>query len=269
MVNDWSDHPAYAISQPVVMSAGTHLVEFDYYQDGGGASASLSWTNPAIAVTVTPNSVGMMSAGQSLQLTAAVAGTSNSAVNWTISPAGLGTVSSSGLYTAPASVNGQETVTLTATSAADSTKSASANITLSPTPGLAACPAAGVNAFTGCYYLDQTFGTTGGLAFSRTDPQINFNWTNGPGSGVGQNNFSVRWQGNFTFTAGPYNFSVASDDGSQVYIDGQPIMNEWGQHAAFTTNQTVVMTAGQHLIQLDYFQAGGGASANLTWTAQQ
>ena len=51
-----------------------------------------------------------------------------------------------------------------------------------------------------------------------------------------------------------------------LYIDGQPVMNEWGQHAAYTLTQPVALTAGQHLIQLDYFQAGGGASANLSWS---
>ncbi len=269
VISDWNDHAAYTITQPIVMSPGAHLVQVDYYQSGGGASASLSWTNPAVSVTVTPGATGMMSAGQTLQLTAAVSGASNSQVNWTVSPAGLGTVSAAGLYKAPASVNGQETVTVTAASVADPSKSATAQITLSPTPSAASCPAPAVNAFTGCYYNDETFGTSQGLAFSRTDSQINFNWgVNGPGSGVGAYNFSARWQGYFTFAAGTYTFSASTDDGSILYIDGQPVLNEWGDHPAFTANQPVVMTAGQHLVQLDYYQASGAASANLTWTNQ-
>jgi len=266
VINDWSDHPARTITQPVVMSGGTHLIQLDYYQSGGGASASLSWTSPAIAVNVTPSTIGMLSARQTLQLTTSVSGTSNQGVNWTVSPAGMGTVSASGLYTAPAAVNGQETITVKATSVADSSKSATANITLNPAPGSASCPAPAVNAFTGCYYSDKTFGASQGLAFTRTDPRIAFNWANGPGSGVGAYNFSVRWQGYFTFAAGTYTFSVATDDGSMLYIDGQPVLNEWGDHPAYTLNQPVVMSAGQHLVQLDYYQAGGGASANLTWT---
>ena len=87
--------------------------------------------NPSVSITLTPSSA-TLSAGQTQQFTATVSNTSNTAVNWTISPTGVGTMSAAGLYTAPATISTQQTVTATATSQADSTQSASATISISP-----------------------------------------------------------------------------------------------------------------------------------------
>ncbi len=100
----------------------------------GGTSAS------SVAVSISPTTKTLY-AIQQQQFTATVTNTSNTAVNWSISPAGLGTVSSSGLYTAPSAINTQQTVTVTATSQADTTKSASATVTLMPTISVSVSPA--------------------------------------------------------------------------------------------------------------------------------
>lgn len=84
---------------------------------------------PPVAVSVTP-ATATLTASQTQAFAAAVTNTSNTAVIWTISPTGVGTIDSTGLYTAPSSISAQQTVTVTATSAADSTKSASATVTL-------------------------------------------------------------------------------------------------------------------------------------------
>jgi hypothetical protein len=83
----------------------------------------------AVAVAVSPTSASL-SGGQSTQFNTTVTGTTNTAVTWSLAPA-TGTVAN-GLYTAPASVSAQQTVVLTATSAADPTKMAQASITLMP-----------------------------------------------------------------------------------------------------------------------------------------
>jgi N-acetylneuraminic acid mutarotase len=72
---------------------------------------------------------------QSVQLTAAVHNSANSAVTWSLSGAGCsgvtcGTISSTGLYTAPESVPSTPSITVKATSVADTSKSASATITI-------------------------------------------------------------------------------------------------------------------------------------------
>ncbi len=101
------------------------------------ASASITIV-PTVVVTVTPANVSV-SAGSSQQFTASVAGTSNTAVDWTVSGTGCsgaacGTINSSGLYIAPAAIPSPDTVTVTAASVTNSGKSASAKITIESAP---------------------------------------------------------------------------------------------------------------------------------------
>jgi hypothetical protein len=110
---------------------------------GNGCSGG-SPLQPPVAVSVSP-ATATLYGGQTQQFTATVINTSNTAVTWTISPAGTGTISSSGLYTAPATISTQQTVTVTATSQANTAASASSTVTLMPktTPTITwAAPAA-------------------------------------------------------------------------------------------------------------------------------
>ena len=85
---------------------------------------------PVVAISVSPTSASV-AATKTLQFTATVSGTVNTAVTWQVSgDATHGTISTSGLYTAPASVPNPASVTITVTSQADSTKSAAAAVTV-------------------------------------------------------------------------------------------------------------------------------------------
>ncbi|MGA2649953.1 MAG: DUF2341 domain-containing protein [Terracidiphilus sp.] len=86
---------------------------------------------PILAIAVNPASADVY-AGQTQQFTATVTNTSNTAVSWSMSPAGVGSIDDTGLYTAPASITTEQTVTITATSQADSALTASASVTLVP-----------------------------------------------------------------------------------------------------------------------------------------
>jgi hypothetical protein len=55
-------------------------------------------------------------------------------VTWSLTP-NVGAISTAGLYTAPSSITSTQTVTVTATSAADTTKSGTAAVTLNPPAG--------------------------------------------------------------------------------------------------------------------------------------
>ena len=86
-----------------------------------------------VSVSISPGSASVQ-VGSSQQFTAAVTGTTNTAVNWLVGGiAGgnstVGTISSAGLYTAPSSAP-TNTVTVTAQSAFASTSSASATVTI-------------------------------------------------------------------------------------------------------------------------------------------
>ena len=97
------------------------------------ASAQVTITTP-ITVSISPTSASVQT-GMTQTFTAAVAGSSNTTVNWSVNGvaggnATVGMISTSGLYTAPTTVPSPAVVTVTAVSAADSTKSASAQTTV-------------------------------------------------------------------------------------------------------------------------------------------
>jgi len=125
-----------------------------------GAIASTSMTaavaaGSPIVVQITPTS-STVHAGGVLNFGALVTGTANQGVVWSINNSGGGTtvigyLTAQGNYEAPASVPSPNTVTITATSAADPTKSSSAVVTLvNPGPAiLSVSPASiGVGGFT-------------------------------------------------------------------------------------------------------------------------
>jgi len=58
-------------------------------------------------------------------------------------------------------------------------------------------------------------------------------------------------------TAGEYQFSTTSDDGSQLFIDGQLIVNNDGVHGARTVSGSAAMTAGVHSVVVTFFERAG------------
>ncbi|WP_248354413.1 hypothetical protein [Anaeromyxobacter oryzae] len=90
---------------------------------------------PVVAIAVTPRTATVAASG-SLAFTAAVSGTSNTAVAWSLQEAsGCGTISPTGQYTAPAAA---ATCHVVATSAADTTKRDVATVTVTaPAPAVA------------------------------------------------------------------------------------------------------------------------------------
>ena len=54
--------------------------------------------------------------------------------------------------------------------------------------------------------------------------------------------------------AGAYTFRLLSDDGSQLWIDGQQVIDHDGVHGATTKDGDVTLTAGSHALEVRYFQ---------------
>src|SRR5262249_36904616 len=96
------------------------------YVPGGTAPPAV------VSVRISPASF-TLGQSQSQQFSATVSGSSNTAVTWTMNPS-IGTLTAAGLYAAPASITAQQSVQITARSAADATKSATATVTLTPPP---------------------------------------------------------------------------------------------------------------------------------------
>lgn len=131
---------------------------------GGGTSAALSFTvqsAPAdpIRVSLSPTTAEV-EVGKRVQLTAAVTGTANTAVHWSVSGivggnSTVGTISNTGEYTAPLNRPSPNSLTIAATSAADGTASGTAIVTVAncslAAPGPASTQA---QARLGAYYFD-------------------------------------------------------------------------------------------------------------------
>jgi hypothetical protein len=118
--------PASVSTQTMVTVIATSM--FDATKTASAAVMLQPNAAGSVSVSLTPASVTMTS-GQVAQFSAAVSGTSNTGVTWSMSPS-LGSLSN-GTYTSPV-VTSQQAVSITATSVADPTKSASASVMLIP-----------------------------------------------------------------------------------------------------------------------------------------
>lgn len=73
-----------------------------------------------------------------------------------------------------------------------------------------------------------------------------------------KNNFAVEWEGWLRAEKEAfYNFSLTSDDGSWLWIDGNLIVDNGGTHNALTVSDTARLAPGMHRIHARYFQAEG------------
>jgi RHS repeat-associated protein len=146
--------------------------------DGSTLGTSAITLMPPLTVSITPGSATIQDAYLQQQFTASVTNATNTAVNWTINPAGAGSVDPTGLYIAPGDVSAQQTVTVTATSEQDSTKSASATVTLLPTVSLNVNPNfAQINA-------GQTIQLSASVT-NLSDPSVTWSVVAGQGACVG------------------------------------------------------------------------------------
>lgn len=122
-------------------------------------------------------------------------------------------------------------------------------------------------AYTGEYFNNP--GLSGAPVLVRDDAEVNFDWgTGSPSPIVPADNFSVRWtRWLYINPAGSYTFTMTSDDGSRVWVDGSLVIDTWWDHAPLARAATLNLTMGYHLIRVEYYERTGGAQAQLTITS--
>ncbi len=64
-------------------------------------------------------------------------------------------------------------------------------------------------------------------------------------------------------TTGLYRFSLTSDDGSRMWLDGRMLIDLDGLHGSETKEATAALSAGPHVVRIEYFNKTGGAVLNL------
>ncbi len=125
-----------------------------------------------------------------------------------------------------------------------------------------------ISGLRGSYFPNMTLT---GTPVQRIDGPLDFDWGTGtPGvTGIGADNFSVRWEGFVTPpVSGNYTFRTRSDDGVRLYLDGNLVIDNWTDHAP-TDNDSVpiALNAGQRYpVVMEYYENGGGAVAQLSWS---
>ena len=60
-------------------------------------------------------------------------------------------------------------------------------------------------------------------------------------------------------------FTLTSDDGSQLYVDGELVVDNDGLHGSAAKTGVAVLEAGPHAIEVRWFNATGGADLGLAW----
>ncbi|MBT6453658.1 MAG: hypothetical protein HOK60_11760 [Planctomycetes bacterium] len=82
-----------------------------------------------------------------------------------------------------------------------------------------------------------------------------------------QDNFGIRFDGEFLVSrAGQYQFSLTSDDGSKLWIDGVLVVDNGGVHGPTTKTGSMTLTSGWHGVDARVFEHGGGESIIVRWS---
>ena len=102
----------------------------------------------------------------------------------------------------------------------------------------------------------------------RVDSDVNFTWAFAGVTPKLKTNYSVRWTGVLSPSeTADYIIGFTGQDGYRVWINGDPIVNDWTQHRPSTTQTTPIhLESGKsYSIKIEYFQTIRSAEAKLVW----
>ena len=92
-----------------------------------------------------------------------------------------------------------------------------------------------------------------------------YNWNGFANSGV-KDYVGARFKGYlYVPIAGDYTFALTTDDGSRLYIDGDLIINNDGNHSSKRVEGSVTLSQGFHRIQTNYYEVRGAHVCILQW----
>ncbi|MCS6848175.1 MAG: PA14 domain-containing protein [Anaerolineae bacterium] len=104
-------------------------------------------------------------------------------------------------------------------------------------------------------------------AHSTIQPQlVNYWGRTPPHPSLAINNFSAVFTRteNFLHTQS-YLFDLQVDGAARVFLDGQPILDQWFNGKLRRAAKTVPIQAGLHTLRVEYYNTSGGAALCLSW----
>lgn len=108
-----------------------------------------------------------------------------------------------------------------------------------------------------------------GASVRRVDATVNFDWPDKPHPSIGNDTFSVRWTGKVVpvYTES-YTFYTISDDGARLWVNGQPLVNNWTDHGPVEDRGILLLQAGvTYDLRMEYYEQAVGATAKLLWSS--
>lgn len=120
----------------------------------------------------------------------------------------------------------------------------------------------GVGPWRGEYFAQEDFE---GKAIVQRDRALEFDWQDGPiHPELPPSKISIRWDTCLELDAAKsVAFQVTSNDGSRLYIDGDQVIDNWGEHGPRTRGAEVELEAGVHHLRVEYYDHGGKAMIEL------
>ncbi|NJN81657.1 MAG: hypothetical protein HC802_04770 [Caldilineaceae bacterium] len=122
-------------------------------------------------------------------------------------------------------------------------------LTPTPTPGQS-------NVWQAAYFNNGQL--AGAPVWSTALANLDLDWgVESPSISVADNNFSARFERRLDFSpAGYYRFTVRADDGVRVWLDNEPLVDEW--HGSSNQSYIVGRTlSGLHDLRIEYYEASG------------
>lgn len=103
---------------------------------------------------------------------------------------------------------------------------------------------------------------------TRTDHSLDFDWRGRtPAPGLEESEFSVRWTTKLTPPkSGTYLFVALVDDGTRVFIDGNSVIDAWGDHDSEDFKGKIYLEKGRSYdLEVEYFNGILEGEMHLRW----
>jgi predicted esterase len=279
VVNNDGVHAGQERSGSVYLAAGKHNIKVTYFEYANGETLTVKYAGPGISKQTIPNSklfkgssstttnaAPSASAGSDKSITlptnsitlygsASDSDGSIASTTWTKVSGPSASMSGSSTLTLKLSslLEGTYTFRLTSKDNAGATKSDDVVLTVKPQSSTTTS----TNGLKYKYYTTTSSYPWKVLPnFSNLTPAKTGTISNFSLSPKTQSNyFAFLYEGQIQIDAsGTYTFYTYSDDGSQLFINGNLIANNDGAHAAQERSGSVYLAAGKHNIKVTYFE---------------